>query len=82
MVKVAYEPRFEKTVKKIKNRALKEKIKGQITKIITHPEVGKPMRYTRRDTREVRIPPHRLSYRYIKKEDKIVFLNLYHKKDQ
>lgn len=82
MVSIAYEPCFERTIHKIKDGALKERIKKQIQKIVKSPEAGKPMRYTRRETREVRIPPFRLSYKYLKKEDKIVFLDLYHKDRQ
>lgn len=82
MVTVAYDQHFESIVKKIKNEDLKERIKKQIRKIIGDPEVGKPMRYIRKDTREVKIPPFRLSYTYLKKEDKIIFLDLYHKDEQ
>ena len=82
MVTVAFEPRFKRTVSKIKDRALKEKIKKQIKRIIASPETGKPMRYTRKRTREVRIPPFRLSYMYLKNKNRIVFLELYHKDEQ
>ncbi len=82
MVVVSFDSRFKRAIHKIKNRILKEKIKKQIKKIIASPEIGKPMRYTRKRTREVRIPPFRLSYAYIKNEDKIVFLELYHKDKQ
>jgi len=40
------------------------------------------MKYIRKGTREVYIPPFRLSYLYIKEENKIVFLDLYHKDKQ
>jgi mRNA-degrading endonuclease RelE of RelBE toxin-antitoxin system len=46
------------------------------------PESGKPMRYSRKDTREARVHPFRLSYLYTKDEDKIVLLDLYHKDEQ
>ncbi len=82
MVTVAYDDQFERTIKKIKDRGLKEKVKKQIRRIIENPEKGKPMRYTRKDTREVYIQPFRLSYAYLKNEDKIVFLELYHKDEQ
>lgn len=82
MVTVAYDDQFERTIKKIKDRGLKEKVKKQIRRIIENPEKGKPMRYTRKDTREVYIRPFRLSYAYLKNEDKIVFLELYHKDEQ
>ena len=59
-----------------------EKVKKQIAKIIAFPEIGKPMMYSRKGTREVYISPFRLSYAYIEKEDKVVFLDLYHKDEQ
>lgn len=82
MVIVDFEPLFEKSVKKIKNNSLKIQVKKQIKKIITSPAIGKPMRYGRKGTREVYVKPFRLSYAYIEQEDKIVFLNLYHKDEQ
>lgn len=82
MVTVAFDPHFERIIRKIKDHILKERVKKQIKKIVASPESGKPMRYTRKDTREVRIPPFRLSYAYLEKEDKIIFLDLYHKDKQ
>lgn len=79
MVTVAYDPHFEKTIRKIKDVQLKDRVKQQILKIIDNPDVGKPMRYTRRQTREVYIPPFRLSYFYDREQDSVVFLALYHK---
>jgi len=61
---------------------IRKKIKKQIEKIIQNPETGKPMRYARKGTRELYIKPFRLSYAYMKSEDKIIILNLYHKKRQ
>ena len=82
MVTVAYDPLFKKSVKKIKDELLKLKIKKQIAKIVENPDIGKPMRYSRKGTREVYISHFRLSYMYLKNEDKIVFLDLYHKDEQ
>lgn len=82
MVTVAFDPRFKRTVRRIKDATLKERVKKQIKRIVGSQEVGKPMRYTRKDTREVRIPPFRLSYLYLKRQDKIIFLELYHKDEQ
>ena len=72
---------FEKLFSKLDNNQ-KEKIKTQIRKIIADPEVGKPMRYARKGTREVYAKPFRLSYAYIPKESRIIFLDLYHKDEQ
>ena len=77
MVTVAYSTRFEKTIRKIKNAQLKERIKTQIAKIVNNPEIGKPMRFSRKQTRELYIPPFRLSYLYDKHRDMLVFLCLY-----
>jgi mRNA-degrading endonuclease RelE of RelBE toxin-antitoxin system len=82
MVTIAYDLSFEKKVRKIKDQVLKLKVKTKILKIIDSPEIGKPMRYSRKGTREVYISPFRLSYLYIKNEDKIIFLDLYHKDEQ
>tara|TARA_B100000315_G_scaffold23583_1_gene20423 strand:+ start:180 stop:428 length:249 start_codon:yes stop_codon:yes gene_type:complete len=82
MLKIDYKPDFLKKISKIKDNLLKEKIKKQTAKIIEFPEIGKPMMYSRKGTREVYIAPFRLSYSYLKEEDKIVFLDLYHKDEQ
>ena len=82
MVSVAYHPHFEKTIRKITDAALKDRVKQQILRIIGDPTVGKPMRYCRKHTREVYVPPFRLSYCYDRREDTIIFLALYHKDEQ
>ncbi|MDP3734631.1 MAG: hypothetical protein Q8R37_05370 [Nanoarchaeota archaeon] len=79
--KVDRDPYFEKLFSKLDYNQ-KEKVKMQIRKIITNPEVGKPMRYSRKGTREVYLKPFRLSYAYILEENKVIFLDLYHKDKQ
>lgn len=82
MVTVAYEPHFEKTIRKIEDAQLKDRVKQQMLKIIGDPAVGKSMRYCRKQTREVYIPLFRLSYFYDRDAGTIVFLALYHKDEQ
>ncbi len=82
MVNVDYHPQFAKIFEKIKDNILKEKVKKQIEKIVVNPEIGKPMMYNRKGTREVYVSPYRISYTYSKEEDKIIFLDLYHKDEQ
>lgn len=82
MLEIKYEDSFLRIISRIKDNSVKEKIKKQIERIIKNPEVGKPMRFSRKGTREVYIKPFRLSYAYIKHEDKIMFLDLYHKDRQ
>ena len=79
MVIISFNPSFEKTFSKIKDKSLKEKIIKQFIKIKENPEIGKPMMYSRKGTREVYVAPFRLSYIYIKEHNKIVLLDLYHK---
>ncbi len=80
MVNVFYDETFKKKIKRIKDSSLKIKVKKQILKIIDSPTIGKPMRYSRKGTREVYISPYRLSYYYEK--DNLIFLDLYHKDEQ
>jgi len=82
MVKSVFHSSFRKTFSKIKDKNLKEKIINQLIKIKETPEIGKPMMYTKKGTREVYISPLRLSYIYSKEEDKMIFLDLYHKDEQ
>ena len=79
MVTVDFDPVFRKLFSKIKDSVTKERIINQVQKLKDNPELGKPMRYSRKGTRELYIPPFRLSYLYLKKEDKIVLLDIYHK---
>ena len=82
MVTVAYSSHFEKAIRKIQDALLKERVKARIIRIIEDPETGKPMRWCRKNTREVYIPPFRLSYCYDKRNETLVFLSLYHKDEQ
>ena len=82
MLTVEYIEDLLKAIKKIKDLSVKEKIKKQIKKILEKPEIGKPMRYARKGTREIYIGSYRLAYAYLKDDKKIIFLNLYHKDKQ
>ncbi len=77
MVNVIFDPLFKKDFQKIKDSALKERIIKQISKIKDEPEVGKPMKYDRKGTRELYISPFRLSYKM--EGDTVYILALYHK---
>jgi mRNA-degrading endonuclease RelE of RelBE toxin-antitoxin system len=82
MVNVSFSDNFEKTIKRIKDKLLLKKIKKKISKLIKNPNLGKPMRFSRKGTREVYISPFRLSYSYIKEKNELVILDLYHKDKQ
>lgn len=82
MVEVTFTEEFKEFFLKIKDLLLKEKIMKQIAKIKANPEVGKPMRYGRKGTRELYVKPFRLSYEYFKDRNLVYILDLYHKKKQ
>lgn len=79
---VEYREDFLKKISKVKHQMIKKQIKKQVEKIIENPEIGKPMMYNRKGTRELYVKPYRLAYAYVQQEEKIVFLELYHKDEQ
>lgn len=81
MIEVEYKLEFLKIISKLDN-FVKEKVKKQIAKMIHNPEIGKPMMYDRKGTREIYIKPFRLSYAHLKEENKIILFDLYHKDKQ
>ena len=82
MVTAEFNSDFQKSFSKIKDSALKERIIKQIEKLKENPELGKPMRYVRKGTRELYVSPFRFSYIYVKEQNKIIILDLYHKDEQ
>ncbi|MAG47289.1 hypothetical protein CL617_01670 [archaeon] len=82
MLVVDHSTKFISFLSKIKNKVDRERVKKHIKKIIQNPEIGKPMKYSRKGTREVYIGSFRLSYVYIEKENKVVLFDLYHKDKQ
>ena len=81
MVEVTFSEKFEKKFRKFSNE-VKVRIRKQISKLLDNPEIGKPMKYNRKGTREIYVGSFRLSYAYIKNEDKIIILDFYHKDEQ
>ena len=82
MVKIILDSLFESKMEKVKDSFLKIRIEKQIDKIIENPEIGKPMRYARKGTREVYVGSFRLSYVYLKEENMLILLDFYHKDKQ
>ena len=82
MVKeVERSPNFIKQVNKL-DKSYSDRIDKIIIKVIENPEIGKPMRFDRKGTREVYIKPFRLSYAYDKESDILYLLDVYHKDEQ
>lgn len=82
MLEIEHRENFLKKVSKIKHQTIKEQIKKQVEKIIENPEIGKPMRYSRKGTRELYVKPYRLAYAYFQEEEKLIFVDIYHKDEQ
>jgi mRNA-degrading endonuclease RelE of RelBE toxin-antitoxin system len=79
---IEYKKDFLKAVSKIKDASLKERVKKQIIKITDDPELGKPMCYERKNTRELYVKPFRIAYAYDKQEGILLFLDIYYKDEQ
>ena len=82
MVKIDFDERFKRTLSKIKDSSIKERIEKLLIKIRNNPQIGKPMKHNRKGTREVYLPPFRLSYAYNRNNETIIILDLYHKDEQ
>ena len=69
---------FLRRLKKL-DKSYFKRMEKLIIKIIQNPEIGKPMRFDRKGTREVHVNPFRISYAYDKESDVLYFLDIYHK---
>ena len=74
---VIWTRKFETSFKKIKDKRAKERIIKQIERIIADPSVGKPLRYSLKGERSVRITPYRLIYKV--EGDKLYLLRFFHR---
>ena len=79
MVRVVYSKEFEQDVKKIRDKALKERLIKQVEKILKNPETGKPLRYNLKGERSVYVPPYRLVYALL--DHKIYLMRFRHRED-
>ncbi len=62
--------------------SIRIKLDKLMDKAVIEPDVGKPMRFCRKGTRELYLAPFRLSYAYDEKSGILTFLDLYHKDGQ
>ena len=82
MVKLSIDANFNRVFSRVKDKLTREKVQQQIVKLTQNPTAGKPMSYDRKGTRELYVKPYRLSYIYLPLQDRVVVLDLYHKKKQ
>jgi addiction module RelE/StbE family toxin len=78
MVEIIYAEHFKYDFKKA-DKSVKDKALKQIDKIITNPEIGKPLRYDLKGERTVYVKPFRIIYSYF--DNTLYFLRFEHRKE-
>ena len=69
---------FDKSVKKYKkDKITMKRLRNQIKKILSNPEIGDFLRGEKKGERKIYIPPFRLLYAY--KKDKLYLLDFEHR---
>ncbi len=74
---VIWTKKFETSFKRIRDKRTKDRIIKQIERIIADPGVSKPLRYSLKGERSVRIPPYRLIYKV--EGDRLYLLRFFHR---
>jgi len=59
---VVWTKKFERELRKLRDGAVKNRVKEQIEKILDNPETGKPLRFALKGERSIYVPPFRLIY--------------------
>ncbi len=75
---VVWTEKFERELKKTKDRALKSRVRKQIEKILETTEAGKPLRFQLKGERSVYVPPYRIIYAV--EDDTLYLLRFEHRK--
>ena len=70
---------FERDVKKLRDKSIKERIDSEVKKIRENPDSGKPLGYSLKGERSVRVPPYRLVYTVQGKN--LILLRFKHRKE-
>lgn len=60
--RVVWTKKFERELRKLKDKTVKERVKKHIEKILDNPESGKPLRFDLKGERTIYVPPYRLIY--------------------
>jgi addiction module RelE/StbE family toxin len=82
MVEIKYiipTDKFKDDVKKIRDKAVKERLQKQIDKLSEDPNFGKPLRYDLRGEWSIYVKPFRLIYKV--EGNKLILLRFEHKKE-
>ncbi|MBT5215416.1 type II toxin-antitoxin system RelE/ParE family toxin [Candidatus Woesearchaeota archaeon] len=76
---IIYSKKFLKEYRKIKDKSLRLRLFEQINKLSEMHTLGKPLRYSLKGHRSIRIKPFRVIYRL--EEDKIIIICFNHRKN-
>jgi addiction module RelE/StbE family toxin len=77
-MQLIFSEEFRKDFKKIKDQSTRLRIIKILKKLETLPESGKPLQYSLKGYRSIRIPPFRIIYRL--EQDKIIINCFEHRK--
>ena len=69
--------KFEKDVRKVKDKKIKERIDAEVKRICENPDIGKPLRYGLKGEKTIRIKPYRLIYTV--QESNLILLRFEHR---
>lgn len=78
-MKAVFTKEFERDMKKIKDKMTQERIRKAVGKILSYPDIGKPLSYDLKGMRSVRVSPYRIIYEISR--DIIVFHKFEHRKN-
>lgn len=59
---VIWTEKFERELKKVKDKAVRDRVKKQVQRILENPEAGKALRFELMGERSIYISPYRLIY--------------------
>ena len=62
ITEVVWTKKFERELRKLRDKTVKDRVKERIQKILDDPETGKPLRFGLKGERSVYVPPYRLIY--------------------
>jgi mRNA-degrading endonuclease RelE of RelBE toxin-antitoxin system len=62
ITQVIWTKKFERELRKLRDKTIKDRVKDQIEKVLDNPETGKPLRFALKGERSVYVTAYRLIY--------------------
>ena len=60
ITEVIWTRKFERELRKLGDKTVKDRVKDRIEKMLDNPETGKPLRFALKGERSIYVPPYRL----------------------